>query len=75
MKILFSSLMMFLALPAFAADDCKASCKELQNECGNQCNKVVKKKNPGQMPTCLNQCKTMASDCEKECGNESPKKK
>jgi hypothetical protein len=68
------SLMMLLALPAFAADDCKASCKEMQDECANQCTKVVKKKNPGQMPACLNQCKIMSSECEKDCGNDSSKK-
>jgi len=63
-------LLMLLAVPAFAADQCKADCKEMQDECGKQCNAVIKKKNPGQVPACMNQCKTMASECEKDCGNE-----
>ena len=74
MKMLFACLMMTLALPALAVDECRASCKELQEECVNQCTKVVKKKNPGQMPACTNQCKIMAADCEKDCGNEPSKK-
>lgn len=74
-KILILALFISSGLALAADNKCLAGCKEMAEECTNQCVKNVKKKNAAAMPQCSSQCKALVSECEKECADEGSKKR
>jgi hypothetical protein len=69
MKLLLSITILLSSLAL--ANQCKADCRDVQKECENQCNKVVKKSNASQVPACMAQCKEFTRECEKECDDDA----